>query len=397
MSTDLTAAYLRWAFVRAVLARGYWSTAAVYLVVVAGLTPMELVLIGVFQAMTALVVEAPAGVFADTVGRRATLVVAHVVTGLGMAMAGLVTAFPLLVASQCLWGVGWAFASGADVAWLTDEVRRPGETDRVLVAQSRWELTANPVGMVVFAVLAWTTSLSIAIVTAAVGMVALARAVARWPEAGFRREASTQPMLRSAIATFRMGVDAVRRDDVMRAVVVATALVFGGVQAFGRLREERLLDLGLPTGPDPVVWFAALGVLGFVSGVLVLRVLEGRIEGPDAPITAYLAAAVTGVVGLLLVALVDSLFAGAAGVVLVMGVADPVIRSVATISLNRRAARRARATVQSLLWQASHLGVVVFGISLAAIAAVSPAAALTAGAGLLAVAALVVGRTRRGR
>ncbi len=84
---DVVTRYLRWAFARAVLARGYWSTTAVYLVVVAQLAPFQLVLIGVFQSVTALLAEVPAGVLANTVGRRATLVVAHLATALGMVMA----------------------------------------------------------------------------------------------------------------------------------------------------------------------------------------------------------------------------------------------------------------------------------------------------------------------
>jgi hypothetical protein len=37
-----------------------------------------------------------------------------------MMITGLVGAFPLIVATQVLWGLGWAFSEGADVAWLTD-------------------------------------------------------------------------------------------------------------------------------------------------------------------------------------------------------------------------------------------------------------------------------------
>ena len=35
MQTDFATAFLRWTFIRAFLARGYWLTTAVYLVVVA--------------------------------------------------------------------------------------------------------------------------------------------------------------------------------------------------------------------------------------------------------------------------------------------------------------------------------------------------------------------------
>ncbi len=45
-------------------------------------------------------------------------------------MTGVVTAFPLLLATQALWGLGWGFSSGADVAWITDVSRTGFGGDR---------------------------------------------------------------------------------------------------------------------------------------------------------------------------------------------------------------------------------------------------------------------------
>jgi MFS family permease len=90
--------------------------------------------------MTLLLGEVPAGVWADTVSRKWSLVIAHLFMGAGMLLTGLVTGFPLLVATQVLWGLGWAFSSGADVAWITDELDRPHRIASVLVARGRWDL-----------------------------------------------------------------------------------------------------------------------------------------------------------------------------------------------------------------------------------------------------------------
>ena len=43
-----------------------------------------------------------------------------------------------LLVTQVLWGLGWAFSSGADVAWLTDELGQPGRIDGTLTARARW-------------------------------------------------------------------------------------------------------------------------------------------------------------------------------------------------------------------------------------------------------------------
>ena len=83
MHPDLTSAFLRWALLRAALARGWWLAMAVYLVVVVDLSPFQLILVGVFQGVTVAIAEVPAGVLADGVDRRLALVLAHVVLGAG--------------------------------------------------------------------------------------------------------------------------------------------------------------------------------------------------------------------------------------------------------------------------------------------------------------------------
>jgi MFS family permease len=134
---DLVAVFLSWTWWRAVLHRGWWLATSVYLVVDAHLSPSQLVLIGVAQAATALTFEVPAGVVADTISRKWSLVVSHVLMGTAMIATGLVTDFAWLVATQMLWGLSWNFASGADVAWITDELDEPARISGVLVRSGR--------------------------------------------------------------------------------------------------------------------------------------------------------------------------------------------------------------------------------------------------------------------
>ena len=62
-------------------ARGYWLVTSVYLVVVADLSPAQLVAIGIVQGITVVLAEIPAGVLADTVSRKWSLVVADLRLG----------------------------------------------------------------------------------------------------------------------------------------------------------------------------------------------------------------------------------------------------------------------------------------------------------------------------
>lgn len=121
---------------RAVLHRGWWLATSLYLVTMAGLSPFQLVFLGTAQNLVALCFEVPAGVMADVISRKWSVVLAHLLMGAAMVATGLVRSFPALVATQMLWGLSWTFSSGADVAWFTDELDQPDLTVRVLVASA---------------------------------------------------------------------------------------------------------------------------------------------------------------------------------------------------------------------------------------------------------------------
>ena len=121
---------------RAVLHNGWWLVTSLYLVTVGHLTPAQLIYIGVGQGIVSLVFEIPAGVVPDTVSRKWSIVISQVLMGIPMIAAGLVTSFRALLMTQMLWGVSWTFASGADIALVTDELNQPERIDRVLTHKS---------------------------------------------------------------------------------------------------------------------------------------------------------------------------------------------------------------------------------------------------------------------
>ncbi len=392
MHSDLTTAFLRWALLRAALARGWWLTTALYLVVVAGLSAFQLVLIGVFQGLTVVIAEVPAGVLADAFSRRRALVVAHLVMGAGMAMTGFVTEFPLLVVSQCLWGLGWAISSGADTAWITDELDRPDLIDRVLAAQGRFDLLGTVTGIVGIGAVAWATSLATAIVLAGAAMMGLGLAVvAKWPETRFS-PLNTGSRWVESTAVFRRGIAVARSDRVIFRVLAGTLLVNGGAEGFGRLFERRLVGLGIPTETDPIVWFAAIALLAATLGAITLRYVEARVEGTGVARRVYVAACGVAVAGLVVFAHAPNTESAVAGSMLVSGVGLPTIRVAGIILVNRRTSSDVRATVHSLLSQSENAGEIICGLALAFIASSTSSSVTLMGSAVLVACAGVVMR-----
>jgi MFS family permease len=346
------------------------------------------------MSIVAVFAEVPTGVLADTVSRKLSLVVSQVVLGCGMALMGFVTAYPLILVSQVLWGLGWTFTSGADVAWVTDELDDDARISGVLIAGARYDVFGSACGLAAFGALAWATDLGPAIVAAGGMMLVLGAVIAfRFPERNFTP--AREDHLRASMAIFRRGVSLARRDSVILLILAATFLVNGGAHASGFLRSKQLLELGFPEDPEPIVWFTALGLVTLAVGAAALRIVEARIDGSGEARRAYAAACAAGAAGVLLLGYAPDAATGVAGVLLAGGIAWQVTRAVGMIWVNRRATSDVRATVHSFLGQAEYGGEIFAGLAGAVIAHYAGmTASFTFAAAIVAVALVLVVRGR---
>jgi predicted MFS family arabinose efflux permease len=391
---DVADIFLRWTAMRAICHRGYVLVSSLYFVVDAKLSASQLVVIGTVMSITLLLADIPTGVWSDAISRKWPLVIGHLFLAAGMVMTGLVTAFPLIVATQVLWGVGWGFSSGADVAWITDELDRPDRIARVLTARARWDLLGGAAGMLAFGVLGWAAGLAAAIVASGLAMALLGLLVA----VGFAEDhfiPTREPRWRASLAIFRRGVILARGDHEILLVFAAT-MIINGAGMVSWLFPKQLVDRGFPQ--DPALWYTALGILAYAVGALALRVVEGGIDGVGVARRVYALACFIGVLGLLALAYAPDALIGSLGVLLVSGIAFQVTRAVSVIWVNRRTTSDVRATMHSFLSQAESVGEIGSGFVLAVLAqeAGGSAALVTAGA-LVAFAGVLVARSHADR
>ncbi len=203
------------------------------------------------MSVTLVLSDIPTGVWSDAIGRKWPLVIGHLLLAAGMAMTGVVTAFPLIVVTQVLWGLGWAFLTGADVAWLTDELDQPQRIARVLTASARWDLAGGATGMVAFGVLGWATSLATAMVVSGVAMAVLGLFVAaRFTERNFIP--TREKRWSASLSIFRLGVSLSRRDHEILLVFVNVAAALANGPASSNEQSSRSMFLRQRPSPIPV-------------------------------------------------------------------------------------------------------------------------------------------------
>ena len=391
---DVATTFLRWTCLRAAFHRGYVLTSLLYFVIDARLSAAQLLFLGAAVAVTLALSDIPAGVWSDAFSRKWPLVIGHGFLAAGMVVTGVVTAFPLILVTQVLWGLGWAFSSGADVAWLTDELDRPERTARLLTARARWDLVGGASGMVTFGVLGWAIGLPAAIVVSGIAMALLGLFVAaRFSEDNFIP--TREQRWSASLSIFQRGLTLARRDHEILLVFAAT-LIINGAGVITWLFPKQLINLGFPS--DPLLWYTALGILSSLVGVVALHIVEARIDGIGVARRTYAFACFAGVLGLIVLAYAPNALTGGVGVLLVGGIAFNVTRAVSVIWVNRRTSSDVRATVHSFLSQVETIGEIFGGLALVVLAqAAGISVALVTSAALLAFAGALVARSRADR
>lgn len=392
---SLVALFLGWTFTRAVLHHGWWLVTSLYMVIDAGLSPAQLLIIAAAQGLASVIFEVPAGVLADTVSRTWAIVVSHALMGTAMVLTGAFDGFAVLLAAQVLWGISWTFASGSDVAWATDELQVPERIHLVLTAQARWQLIGAGVGIVAVGALASLVGRPEAITAAGLAMLALGAAFAvLFPERHFVRV--RRDHVRAALAIAREGATLAVRDRTLLVLLVVTVLVSGAGDSFARIYPAQLAGLGLPAGGAGTTWFTALGLGGYAIAVVALTVAQRRLHSDRGSRATLVAACLVGVVGLLVLGLAPDLQTAVVGVLLLSGVALPLTGTATTIWVNRLTTSGVRATTHSFLAQAEYAGEIGCALALAASAHRSGAGgALAVTSALFAVALLVLVVTGR--
>ncbi len=247
------------------------------------LNPLQLVLVGTLLEGSVFLFEVPTGVVADVYSRRLSVIIGYALIGLGFALEGSVPRFEAVLLAQVLWGVGYTFTSGAEQAWIADEVGEDKAGDAFLRASQIGRI-GGLAGIPLSVGLA-SAHVTLPIVLGGALFVGLALVLALvMPENGFT---PTPPAERESwhtlARTFTDGVRLVRGRAML--VTFLGVSVFYGLysEALDRLWTRHLLDIGLPgLGPlEPVAWFGIIGALALLLSLGTTELVKRRLDTTD--------------------------------------------------------------------------------------------------------------------
>lgn len=362
--------YLLLVFMMAFANSTMFTTYSIYYVTVLGLRPFELVLTGTVLELTVLVFEGITGALADLYSRRLSLITGVTVMGCGFLLEGsiiwltkpeaYVPAVVWVLAAQLLFGLGWTFVSGADTAWVMDELGEE-KAGGIFMKAEKVGLTASLLGSGCSVGLSLAAANLPYLAGGAVYLVLSILLVLLMEEDGFvrrEREAESSPF-REWCRTWLSGASILSKTPLL--LLLAVVMLFSGAasEGYDRLWQIHLIeDVGFPADALSMAgWFGLISAGTTLLAIPAIHIAERKI---DMRREQRLAAAMCilsfiRIGAIVLLALAPN-FYWALAAVLILGVAGAVNGPIYKTWLNMRLESRSRATVLSLLSQADAFG-----------------------------------------
>jgi DHA3 family tetracycline resistance protein-like MFS transporter len=285
------AVYLILMGVSALLFQMAFTVAAVYRIETVRLDPLQLVLLGTALEVAVFVFQVPTGLVADVYGRRLAVITGFFIIGAGFVLEGSIPRFVAVLLAQIIWGTGDTFVSGAQEAWISDEVG----ADRAGPLFIRGAQVAQLGGLIGigFSVALASIRLNLPILVAGLLFAGLGTfALLAMSEHGFtsaRREGSSSRQ--SLVHTLRGGLETVRLKPVLITILAIGTIAGMSSEGFDRLWPVIFLEkLHFPSlgRLDPVVWFGIINAVARLLTIAVAEVVRRRLDS-----TSHLAVAWT--------------------------------------------------------------------------------------------------------
>ncbi|PSJ92331.1 MFS transporter [Brevibacillus fortis] len=413
MFMNATKVYTIKSFLTSLANTTMFTTYALYYIVTLGFNPFELLLIGTVLELSVLVFEGITGVVADTYSRRRSVIIGMFLLGIGFAMQGivhvldvwvpLISVFGLVLFSQVISGLGYTFISGADTAWIVDEVGEE-KIGSIFMKAKRYSLLGNLLGI----------ALSVALATIAPylpyligGLMYLGLGVFLilfMKETGFIRRERTEGAshLKEMIQTWTAGAQVIRSQPILMLILFVTLFTGAASEGYDRLWEAHLIaEIGFPelAAISMPMWFGIIAALASLLGLIVVGVVEKRLDVNNERVVIVGMFTLTGLkIAAMIAFALSPNFSWALVALLLIGVIQSLSSPLYDTWLNLNIESSVRATVLSMMGQSNALGQTAGGPAVGWIGTrFSIRASLVAAAVLLAPILIVFGRALRRR
>ncbi len=365
-----------------------FTTSALYRFQMAQLNPLQLVLLGTVLELSVFIFEIPTGIVADLKSRKISVIIGYALIGCGFILEGSFQLFGTILLAQMLWGIGYTFISGAEDAWLADEIGEENLT-AVYLRGTQLRQVVGFIG-IFFNVALASIALNIPFLIGGALQILLAISlIFIMPETGFHPiPQADRNNWQKMGHTFKIGMTSIQKRPLL-ITILAISFFYGLYsEALDRLWEAHILDNF--TIPDIGILDSTVVMFGLINAAIMLltigttEYMRRRSKTFTHAQTVRLLAVLSAIIAFGMMA-----FGLAAGFVMGLAAYTAVALSRRTMSplysawINRGIEPGVRATVLSTYGQMDAIGQVIGGPLLGGIATRLGLRAALVSAGLL--------------
>ncbi|MCM0647200.1 MFS transporter [Clostridium swellfunianum] len=245
------------------------------------LNPLQLVLVGTVLEASCFVFEVPTGVVADMKSRKLSVIIGLLLIGTAFILEGSVPLFAAVIVSQFLWGLGYTFTSGADEAWIADELEGKS-LDWVYLKGAQMSQLASFIGILLSTVIG-VKLMNLPIIIGGVLFIMLSVFLMFFmKEENFKpAPAEDRNSWMQMRHTFMEGIKFIKGSKVL-VLMMSIALLYGLYsEGFDRLWTAHLQnDIGFPNiaGIKPIVWIGIIDGTAMLISILAVEYIKRRME-----------------------------------------------------------------------------------------------------------------------
>ncbi|MEK4080019.1 MFS transporter [Solibacillus sp. FSL K6-1126] len=252
---------------------------AIYYVSQAGLNPLQLVLLGTVMELAILFFEIPTGLVADIFGRKKSIIIGTFIIGSAHLLEGSIPSFWAIAIGAALWGIGWTFISGAETAWIADELENK-ELDTTLLNGAKFSSLGSFLGIIVSVLIGIIFTVQIAILLAGGFLILIAIISSKViPETKFisiaRDDTSSIKQMKGAL---KESLSLIKGNTILLGLAAITLFTGLASEGFDRLWGAHFIEGFQMNEEDAVNWFGAFYAIAFLLNICLLKIVETYVK-----------------------------------------------------------------------------------------------------------------------
>jgi len=362
--------YMFMSFMKSFANSTMFTTYAIFYIATLGLNPLELLIVGMVLELTVLIFEGITGVVADTYSRRISVIAGMFALGAGFVLQGFipsleiltpfVTVFVWVLISQLICGIGYTFISGADTAWVVDEVGTE-QMGSLFLRAKRFSLMGTLLGI---ALSVGLSTLGTHLPYAVGGLLYVGLGlflIFFMKEQRFVRPERTAGSThwQEMKGTWLNGAKVIRREPMLIMILIVTLFSGAASEGYDRLREAHLItDIGIPESHlSMAMWFGVIAAASTFLSIFVVWLGERRLDMNNERVVMIGMFVLTAVrIAAILCFAFSPTFTWALVSLLLIGMLGAIIQPLYETWLNQNIESKVRATIISMMGQTDALG-----------------------------------------